>query len=653
MNKNYWPAGLACAGLAILSVTTTGCVPRAKTITETTSTSTGSARSVDELTLGFESLRNLNNPAATERGADGIVSNSSASRAVFYLNQWLARQDIDAFQWQSDPMFEKTPQSIRKHPVFAQLDQLDYTLPDVTYLQQCLWLNDIAQRTTQEPAPAALQPWLQEIEKNGKIEAANQLRQAERLFDWTVRNIQLNPLLPPPKGPQLTAEEAKKSDNRPPPQRGVPGPGYQQLPRQTLLYGEGDSWERGRIFIQLCRQAGIPAVMLGMVRDTELAGPQAWAAAVLVEEELYLFDPQLGIAIPGPNRQGIATLTEFVADESLRTALQPPEGEPYGVTAEDLQNVAALLEAQPETLYRRMAFLEEPINNARAHSRTEQRAEGDDRPRLEIVLAYRPTELEPKLRRVKHISTVGLWRVPFEAVFYSMALPEVVAKQPELAMRLQEREIVLNKEEMVYLGDKQTVDRSLVEGQQQKVRTPRSVTLNQGRDYFLRGRFEDLDGRPGARSVMLSFRPSAQEIELHESSPAYLRAKYGEHVPLPEDPKQRALGLMRMGRMMRSAKNNSTYWLALSYFETGEYANAIEWLDPIVRGEFPDSPWLDGARYITARSYEALGKTDQARELYLADESPQAAGNKLRAEWLKPPVDAAKPEKPTDESEKK
>ena len=36
---------------------------------------------------------------------------------------------------------------------------------------------------------------------------------------------------------------------------------------------------------------------------------------------------------------------------------------------------------------------------------------------------------------------------------------------------------------------------------QVRQRTPRNVTLNQGRDYSLRGRFEDLDTRPGARSV--------------------------------------------------------------------------------------------------------------------------------------------------------
>lgn len=651
--------GSLCWGGAALALGATGCVPRAKTPAPPTSGTQVTARSVDELTLGFESLRNVNNPAAIEQHRDGTRTNSSASRAVFYFNQWLSHQDVDAVPWKLDPMFERTPQAIRKHPVFARFDSLEFNLADITYLQQCLWLNDIAQRVTLESAPAALAPWLAKLEQDGKLDGARQLRQAERLFDWTVRNVQQEPLLPPPKGPELTAEEQAapehERDNRPPAQRGIPGPGYQQLPKQTLVNGRGDAWERGRIFILLCRQAGIPAMMLGMVRDNELAGPQAWAAAVLIGEELYLFDPLLGLPIPGPDGQGIATLNQFVTDEGVRKQLNVPGGPEYGVTAEDLKNVGVLLDAQPEALLRRMAILEGPINEARARSRTERKPddEQDQEEPLSIVLTYQPSELEPKLRRLKHVSTVGLWRVPFEAIFFAQAMPEVVAKSPELGRQLQERDLILNKEEMVYLGETLAVDRSLGEGQQQKQRTPRAVTLNQGRDYLLRGKFEDYDGRSGARSVLLSFRPSAKEIELHESSPDFLRKKYGPSIPLPEDQTQRAEVLQRMGRLMRSSKNSATYWLGLTYFETGQYADTIEWmgrLEPDSRGQVAGIDWDEGARYMMARSYEALGKFDKARELYLADDSPQANGNKLRAAWLN--KTSARAEQPKEEKHK-
>jgi hypothetical protein len=635
--QRQWPWAAFLFLVCFAAFNLIGCVPRGSS-TMTPDSEEQTVSPVDELTLAFESLRNLNNPAALERDQiQRVTGNRSATNSLFYLKQWLARQETDAVAWEIDPLFRNLPRALREHAAFRGIDYLDFSRPDLEYLQQCLWLNDVAQRVTQEKAAPQLAAWLAAMDKAGEIDAARQLRQAERLFDWTVRNIQQQPLLPPPKGPELKVEEGRIADQRPPYERGVPGPGYQQLPKLTLQFAQGDAWERGRIFVLLCRQAQIPAVMLGIVHENELGGPQAWAAAVLVNDELYLFDPQLGIPIPGPERKGIATLSQFVTDDALRDALQPQGGEAYPITAEQLKNVAVLIEAQPEALSRRMKLLEKPLNIARSQSRTEPKPKENESPdRLAIVLTHQPSEWEKKFRRVKHISSVGLWRVPFEAILYAMALPEVISQDPALQEKWGLRDVLLNTEQMIYLGASQTVDRSLVEGQQQKQRQPRKVTLNQGRDYTLRGRFEDLDSLPGARSVYLSFRPSKQDIDLIESSPKHLREMLGADAKrLGETAAQRAMQMARLGQAMRLSKNSATYWLGLTYFETGDYNNTIQWLEPIAHGTTGESEWQAGARYLTARSYEALGKIEQARELYLADDSPQAIGNKLRAEWLK------------------
>jgi hypothetical protein len=60
----------------------------------------------------------------------------------------------------------------------------------------------------------------------------------------------------------------------------------------------------------------------------------------------------------------------------------------------------------------------------------------------------------------------------------------------------------------------------------------------------------------------------------------------------------------------------------------------VEWLNERVIGAPLPSPWLPGARYNLARSYEALGETEKAIALYEADDSPQRHGNRLRAKWL-------------------
>ena len=634
----YWPVAAILFLLAgFVGFNFVGCVPRPPPVMEI-DPDQQAISPVDELTLAFNAIRNLNNPSALDRDEfKRVIGNRSETNSLFYLKQWLVRQDVDSVKWELDPMFRNLPRALREHGVFRGIDYLDFPKPDLDYLQQCLWLNDVAQRVTQEKAPPQLAAWLDEMDRAGQIDAARQLRQAERLFDWTVRNIQLDPLLPQPKGPELKVEEGKAIDQRPPYERGIAGPGYQQLPKYTLQFAQGDAWERGRIFIQLCRQAGIPAVMLGIVHENELGGPQAWAAAVLVNEEFYLFDPQLGFAIPGPERKGISTLTQFVADESVRTALQPPGGEAYPITAELLKNIAVLIETQPESLSRRMKLLEGPLNNARSQSRTEAKPTGTTAAaQLPIILSVQPSDAEKKFRRVKHISSVGLWRVPYEAILYAIALPEAMQRDPALEEKWAFRQHIHTTEHMIYLGASQTVDRSLVEGQQQRQRQPRNVTLNQGRDYTLRGRFEDLDALPGARSVYLSFRPSEQEIDLYESSPNFIREGLTEEQikMLGETAEQRAKQMARMGQLIRRSKNSATYWLGLTYFETGDYDNAIQWLEPIANGKAGESEWQGGARYLTARGYEALGKTEPAAAWYRADTSPQATGNKLRAEWL-------------------
>jgi tetratricopeptide (TPR) repeat protein len=255
------------------------------------------------------------------------------------------------------------------------------------------------------------------------------------------------------------------------------------------------------------------------------------------------------------------------------------------------------------------------------------------------VLTAQPNEHEPALRKLKHISSVGLWRIPFEAVQYAYVLPQLAQEKPEIMQELNERTAIMTAEQMIYLGATQTVDRSLQAGQEQRQRTPRNVTLLQGRDYVLRGRFEDWDARPGARSVFLSFRPSEQEIDLYESSVKFINSRFADDPVMQkrwkDNDQQRAADMAHFGRTMRLSKSHATYWLGLTYFETEQYDNAIQWLEPLALGTADTGPWQAGARYLTARSYEALGKNDKAREFYFADDSPQAAGNKLRAVWLK------------------
>ena len=117
-----------------------------------------------------------------------------------------------------------------------------------------------------------------------------QLRTAARLFDWTVRNVAFEPLQQgggAPAGPELPFGMTFR------------GPGYRQSDYLTVWRGTGDALQRAGVFTQLCRQASIAAAVLG-TQSTETGEITPWCVGVFIGDEVYLFEPGLGIHVPGP-----------------------------------------------------------------------------------------------------------------------------------------------------------------------------------------------------------------------------------------------------------------------------------------------------------------------------------------------------------------
>ena len=103
---------------------------------------------------------------------------------------------------------------------------------------------------------------------------------------------------------------------------------------------------------------------------------------------------------------------------------------------------------------------------------------------------------------------------------------------------------------------------------------------------------------------------------------------------LQKDPVLRARQIKDWAANAKMSKNHATYFMGLCHFDDGNFNAAEEWFKFRVLQDSQDSPWLAGARYNLARCYEAQGKWSEARELYLADESPQKIGNFLRAQRI-------------------
>jgi hypothetical protein len=555
-------------------------------------------RPIDELTLALDAVKQLAGPNADQ----------AAWRARAYLNQWLSRTDVAKVAWSPDPLLKNIPSSYHETPGLNELERRSFSgwlnpkmlqeqpwlheqRNDLDYFQQAIWLHDIVERTALPQPTPERQAWLAEVEKASGITVAEKLAKADRLFDWTVRNIQLDPLSPSPKPPVATADANEQQRNwasLPAPLRGEPGPGYQNPVRKTLLTGHGDAWERGRVFILLCREAGIDAVMLGL-RDEETIGTRPWVAAVLLDKQLYLFDPALGLPIPGPELTGIATLQQAVAQPGLLEQLNVTDGPSYGVQQEQLTEIVALIDAAPEALSKRMMLAEAALHGSR-----------------HLALTCRPSQLEQRLQECQHIDHASLWRVPFEAVMFQAVMAEQFQSNPGLQW-------AYRREMSILLPQR---------------------PLASARNLQLQGEFENDDQVAGARTLYLSLRTPDRAIDLLQTSHA-MRQSIGLADELPENIEQRNAMLDFIGHVTRRTKQNATYWLALSYLEAGKVAAAREWLADRTLPATPPTPWTAGATFNLARIYQHEGNAAKAAELFRANpDFPQHHGNLLRAQWL-------------------
>lgn len=566
----------AIACLVLACVAATGCQPQGKQKQRPRDTQANRA-DLEFLVKGMEYLNRL----------DEFERSMALTQAKYQFDRWIDRQEPDS-DWEPDPMAQRPPRAIRESGLLdaKQLRLWTYSLEDVQAIQEAFWLRDIARWVSQQRPNTRLKEWLETQEAVPDLERENLLI-AELLFDWTIRNLQLETTLDYPE--QTVAPGAGTSSGRRvvPAEQGVPGPGYRFPPWEALQYGYGDALQRSRVFIELGRQQGIDIVYLAFPGRSVPPRPRPWVTGVAIANELFLFDCELGLAIPGPEGVGIATLAQVVERPELLDVLDSSERD-YSPPPEDLGEILALIDAAPTTLSQRMKLLEDNLAGA-------------DR----AILTVNPTRMAERVKKLPGVAGATLWAVPYETIAFQAAMQKLLAANEQVAAAYYQMVGVF------------------------KVHGP----LVQARHLHFRGAFEQEGERAGARHYYMNCRlPTATIDQLHDSPDV-----------------QKELGIVRDARegelmwktklasarlLSTQSKQHSSYWLGLVQFDSGNPEAAIEWFKNRTLELYPDGPWTAGARYNLARCYEALGRYQEARELYLEDDSPQQHGNLIRAKLL-------------------
>ena len=261
------------------------------------------------------------------------------------LQEWLARQKGDP-EWSPDPLAQKLPDAYRGMVTTEGLTQLQFEPYDALILQEATWLRDIARSVVERDLPSPeISRVLQEITETIPTEHVNDLSRAVRVFDWTVRNLQLDDDVRPGDTHRLNSDVILYS-------------------WESLQFGRGTVAEKSRVFLLLCRQLSLPAVMLAVDRSDRGEPPTAWLPALLLGDQLYLFDMRLGTPVPAPDGRGVASLAQVLEHPQCLESLEQFPDYLYPVKADDLSNIVALIDATPPELSQRMALLENARSSA-------------------------------------------------------------------------------------------------------------------------------------------------------------------------------------------------------------------------------------------------------------------------------------------------
>ena len=557
----------------------------------------------------------LNQAVSMIRRLDSEPFGQIQSLLVFHLNRWVEQQLRDP-QWNLEPLINRLPFTTENHP---PMEQLLFHLSDAFYLQETSWLNSIANWVESQANRKHLDRFSRLQTEGLSDEERSELLTACRLFDWSVRHLQLRPLVPYP----TTGSGDNLKERSVAPSLGIEGPGYTRIPHDILSHGSGDAWQRGRIFIQLARQRQIKVVYLGLRKDKQRR-TQPWLTAAIIGKHLFLFDNELGIPLPVDGGKRIATLEDLKENPALLESLAVDD-EPYRVGPADLENVVAQVDACHCAMSQRMMILEKHLT-------------GEN----QMVLTEAPGRISRQMRNDFGIERTELLPTSMETFFYKVGAQR----------KIQETIGKIRQMEDNAARATTPAQQSLLQGQIRMARQPIAQQnrenallfselseLVAGRRLFFRGEFGDAtltragQGTRNAKTLLLGSRLPDDLIVALGSSPE-MQEQYGL-LPKPNElPKNHQSRVETTIYVMGESKKYATFWISMILMEEGNYSAAINWLEKRTLSMGELGPFYHLARYNLARCYEATGQREKACEILEQSTSPQARGDRLLAAIL-------------------
>lgn len=567
---------------------------------------------------------NLQTALAIVDGLDNADLSQATSACIYNFNQWIEKHDDDS-QWVTPSLLSALPIHLAGTGLVNNVGAKRFFPPDVNYLQEMSWISQIA-RWIQANEVDHRKIWDDHIPASVQREDRAKLQKVLRMFDWTVRNVQLEPLLEYPEVPE--------GETRTAPELGMPGPGYSMAVRDILVFGKGDWWQRARVLALLARQVDVSVVLLGLPAEFGEA-KQPWLTACLIGDQLYLLDVKDGLPVLTEDGAAIATLHGLRQNQKYAVTLLPASLEASG--EEMLSGLVGLIEADVMSVSHRMAILEKYLTGDR-----------------QMKLTTMPNTLSRELRTKHAIEKSEIWVPTYEYYAFATALNA----------RISEGDAGV----IAFLKEKQ--DYQILEDMYQ---------LKEGRFKSFRGLFDDFEigvgqeTQRGSKTLLMSSRLSQDKI-VKVTTDRQVQEELGYVRPDEMSLTAWQENLRRTKLIFVKTKDMASYMIGMIHMEQGNYSDAIDWLErrtlqigvddtppasldpnqnPIAQNPSLDllsglvgqnstpevnrlekSIYDTSARYNLARCYLALGDYQRAKEL-LEDDAFDAAQKRGNAKLLR------------------
>lgn len=304
--------------------------------------------------------------------------------AMEQLKSWANAQELPPAG--SPPrLLAELSEAHRQEFAAAETESATFLDADGRFLQEQFWLRGVAHAATEG--------------------TFGEYERASRLFERCCRLVHLaaDPMdaqslqQSPDMLPEASLDALEKNDAATP-----------ERPWKILLYGKGTVEQRAWVFTLAARQIGLPIVHLAIdpaETGTNDDGPRYWCCAAVIDKELFLFDPSMGLPLESADGRP-ATLSSVLDDPAVLRQYDLP-GDPYPVSADDLSRTSVLLEASPEFVSRRMKLLQGKLA-------------GDQ----SLTLSVDVDAFAERMNALAGVQAVHPWALPYETLRQLRSLDE-------------------------------------------------------------------------------------------------------------------------------------------------------------------------------------------------------------------------------------